>query len=69
MTQVQSFIFNKNHYTLKQAVEWLKKYHFKYSNIDEKENTYRFRQADPKHFKTLRTITVREGLQAIVGYI
>jgi hypothetical protein len=45
--KVQSVIFDKTKYTLKEAKKWLKENNYKMPKVDEKENTLRFRQEDP----------------------
>lgn len=70
-TQTQSIIFDKNSYTISEAENWLKSRN--YSNttmVDEKENTYRFRQQSPSDFdeKSFRTITLQPGIQAVIGH-
>ncbi len=49
--EVQSVVFRKSDFTLKQAKQWLKAkgYHttFQGKGVDETLNTYRFRQREP----------------------
>ena len=44
---LQTIIFPKKSYTLSQAREWLKVNNYKYGKVDERKNTYRFRQRKP----------------------
>ena len=67
-SNVQSLIFSKNKFTLDQAKEWAKKHNFK-SGVDEKENTYRFRQKDPGKFKRFATKEFGNGIQAVIGFM
>lgn len=66
-SKIQTLIFNKSHFDLKKARNWAKTHGFKYSKIDEKENTYRIRQLDPTLFGDFRTITITNGIKAVVG--
>ena len=45
---VQSVVFDKNKYSVKEAKKWLKTNGYKSPKIDEEINTIRFRQKDPK---------------------
>lgn len=67
-TKVQSILFDKNTFTKKQAINWLKKHNKKY-NLDETDNNYRFRQEDPELFdkKTFKTIQFTNGIKAIIA--
>lgn len=59
-TTEQSIIFEpKSAWTLEQAKEWLQKHKLK-SDVDETENSFRFRQIDPSEFEesSFRTITL-----------
>lgn len=64
----QSILFDKEHFTLEQAKKWLKDHDYK-TDVDEKPDTYRFRQRDPKDFQegSMRTIQIKTGIKMIVG--
>jgi hypothetical protein len=70
---VQSIIFKKDNFTLPQAREWLAKNGYK-TEVDEKENTYRFRQEDPEEvkrsgFKHYITKPLgNSGIELVIGY-
>lgn len=69
-TEVQTLIFDKGTWTMENAKEWAYKHNFSNSTAyDEKENTYRFRQADPSKFgkKSFRTIDITKGIKAVIG--
>jgi hypothetical protein len=44
---LQSIVFDKDHWSLKSAKSWLKKHKYKVG-LDEKPNSYRFRQSPVK---------------------
>jgi hypothetical protein len=68
-TQIQSLIFDKSEFNKTEAKFWAYKHNFKHEGIDEKANTYRIRQKDPKMFTEdgFRTIQLRQGVQATIG--
>jgi len=75
-TTVQTLILSKDKFkTLDQAKAWIKEHGFKVEHKgkapDETETSYRFRQMDPGLFKpnTFRTITLTEGVKAVVGIV
>jgi hypothetical protein len=67
-SDVQSVIFDKDKWTIETAKEWLANHDFKSNKVDEKEDTYRFRQQDPSGFKRFRTISGGDGINLIVGF-
>lgn len=68
-TEIQSVIFKKDKATLSEAKDWLREHDFKKVAVDEKENTYRFRQQRPSKFKhdSFRTIELTEGVEAVIA--
>lgn len=64
--QVQSLIFDKKKFSRAQAVKWAKDHDFS-AGVDETGDSYRMRQEEPGKFKTMRTITMTEGVKAVVG--
>ncbi len=54
--QLQTILFPKDKFTLRQARAWLKEHEFSDSKVDETENSYRFRQQPPGLFDRLRPI-------------
>ena len=50
---VQSVIFAKSKFTIPKAEKWLKKHKLVNMGVDEKPNTLRFRQIDPKKVKKM----------------
>jgi hypothetical protein len=65
-TSIQSLIFSKDSFDKASAKAWAKKHNFK-SDVDEKEDTYRMRQQNPKKFARMRTKSFGEGIKAIIG--
>src|SRR5574337_1130132 len=55
-SEVQSVLFDKAHWSLADARRWLRDHKFKSGLVDEKENTYRFRQKSPGLYKEFSTI-------------
>ena len=70
MSIVQSIVFNKS-YGLKNARAWLAKNGYGSHYVDEKEETYRFRQYDPSslenHGYRFRTTPFEHG-NLIIAY-
>ena len=72
-TEVQTIIFDKEKFTLAEARQWLKDHDFKTTfdgkGVDEKPNSFRFRQRNPGDFQTgsFRTITLAPGVKAVIG--
>jgi len=68
-TQIQTLIFDKSMFNLRQAKAWAKKNNFKNDFVDGKLNTFRIRQKDPTMFTEdgFRTIQLRQGVQAVIG--
>lgn len=50
---VQSVVFSKVLFPIFDAINWLKENGFSFLDIDEKKDTYRFRQIDPDVLKQL----------------
>ena len=67
---VQTLIFSKDVFrNRKDAVKWAKDNNFKSSKVDENDSSFRLRQREPGEFdsKTFRTISLTDGVQAVVG--
>jgi hypothetical protein len=66
---VQSIIIPKSIMTKSEAKKWVAK-HYKYIKIDEKVNTYRFRQIDPSNLKKykFRTKRLPNGVELVLAY-
>lgn len=60
MYRLQTVLFNKDRYSLQQAVEFLATHKLKHSKVDETLNLYRFRQVSP-------AILRREGFTKYVS--
>jgi hypothetical protein len=66
-SKVQTLIFDKSYFTRGEAKQWAKDNDFKMEKVDEAKNTYRLRQLSPSKFADMRTITLTEGVKAVVG--
>jgi hypothetical protein len=69
-SEVQSLIFPRDRFTVKQAWGWAKRNGFKPSRPDLKKNTIRLRQQSPKGFRRMRTKTLdsRNDVKAVIGW-
>lgn len=69
--EVQSILFDRELWTPPRAEAWLRRHDYAGLDLDEKPNTYRYRQHDPDLFRprSFRTIAFGEetGIQAVVG--
>lgn len=70
-TRIQSLLFCRVFWNVKQARAWAKKHGFKSADVDVTENQIRLRQDDPSMFQpgTFRTIKIvpKKNLQAVIG--
>jgi phage pi2 protein 07 len=69
-TEVQSVIITKRKgLSQRDAISSVKNAGFKASKVDEKKNTWRFRQQPPSNFiqKTFRTKKIKPGIQLVVA--
>lgn len=66
---VQSVIFSKDDFSgVGECREWLRENGFTKFDVDEKENSYRFRQRSPGMFSRFITKKVRRGVSFVIGY-
>ncbi len=68
-TTIQTLIFSKERFDRAQATQWAKDHDRRADKIDETENSFRLRQREPGEFKdgSLRTITLTDGVKAVIG--
>ena len=67
-SEIQSIVFNKDSWTKKKAINWLKKHNYEGLDCDEKENTLRFRQNEPnKNYKYI-TKSLPNEIELIITY-
>jgi hypothetical protein len=68
-TTVQTLIFDKEKYSMEEAVEWAKEHDYKADKVDETDGFYRLRQRNPDDFDddSFRTIDLEDGVQAVIG--
>lgn len=68
-SRVQSLIFAKDKYpSAKEAKSWASDHSFKSGKVDETGESFRIRQADPGAFDHMRTISLTEGVSAVIGF-
>jgi len=65
---VQSIIFNKNMYSVNDAMHWLLIHGYRYIKVDETKSYYRFRQYNPKHNEYYRVVAITPSIKFIMGY-
>jgi hypothetical protein len=66
--EVQSVVFPKELFTLAQAKTWLRKHKYKIPQVDDKTNTYRFRQQPPEDYSEFRNKKLPNGVILVLGY-
>jgi len=69
-TFVQSLMYYKDRWTLRQATAWARKHGFRTMKVDVTKNMYRFRQVDPSTVKVLATKVLGRkslGVSAIIA--
>lgn len=65
--QIQTLIFDKDSFDAEKAKKWAEDHKFKSAKVDETGSSFRLRQLNPGRFKTMRTITLTDGVKAVVG--
>lgn len=71
---VQSVIFEKDKYNIKDAKKWLKENNYKYPKVDKQNNYYRFQQINPdyieskKYNKYITKNLDNSGIKLIIAY-
>lgn len=69
-TTVQTLIFDRAKFkSSESAVKWAKTHRFSADKVDETDSSFRLRQRDPDDFQkgSFRTISLTDGVQAVVG--
>lgn len=69
-TTVQTLILDKERFASKgSASKWVRDHKFQAAKVDEKADTFRYRQRDPGDFRrgSFRTIQIAEGVKAVIG--
>lgn len=67
-SEVQSLIFDQALFNVKEAKAWAKKHGYKHGAVDKTSDSIRLRQFDPERMSRYRTITLTNGVQAVVGF-
>jgi len=68
MSEIQSVLFNKHHYTKTEAKKWLRQHDFTIGRMDETKNLYRYRQTEPYIYKKFRIIQLNKYIQFVIGF-
>jgi phage gp29-like protein len=65
---LQTVLISKDDYSLDEAKKWLTDHEYK-TDVDEKEDTLRFRQRDPGDFipASFRTVNIEKGISFVLG--
>ena len=66
-SEIQTLLFAKPSFTPHQARSWARRNGFGSRKVDVTDEHVRIRQADPSQFSDFRTITLTDGVQAVVG--
>jgi hypothetical protein len=70
VSEIQSVLFDRSMWTVKEAQAWLMKHHFypiKEHHITAHE--IRFRLQNPKKFVRFRTKKLHNGIDLVIGFI
>ena len=67
-SDVQSVVFDKDSWTKRKAINWLKKHGYEGLECDEKENTLRFRQFEPNKKYSYITKSIGKNIELIIAY-
>jgi superfamily II DNA/RNA helicase len=67
-SKIQSIVFKKSKWNVKEATKWLKDNNFKYNKLDEKKASLRFRQRNKNKIYNYRTIKLTDGVQAVIMF-
>lgn len=73
MYKVESVLFDKAEYSLKDAVDFLTRHKLKHKKVDETDKFYKFRQVDPKTlakqgYDKVVTKKITKGISYIIYY-
>jgi hypothetical protein len=69
-SEVQSILFDREIWDVKEAQRWLKEHGYKYKSYEITENYYRFKQRSPRHYKRFRILEFGKdtGIKAVIGF-
>lgn len=70
--KIQSVLFEKEIYSLEQALSYLVRHNLTAKKVDITDRFYRFRQLSPETlkrqgYKKFRTINIKDGIEYIIG--
>jgi hypothetical protein len=71
--RIQSVLFEKELFSLEQAVAYLVRHNMITKKVDITDKYYRFRQISPETLKRqglnkFRTVHIKDGIEYIIGY-
>jgi len=67
MSEIQSVLFSKRYWTVDRAKKWLREHKKLYGKMHTTKDHYRFRQTDPKKYKSFATKKVTPSIMFIYG--
>ncbi len=67
-SEIQSILFDRNIWTLKEARRWLKEHDFQYRIYERTKNYYRFPQLPVENFERFRIKDFGKGIKAVIGF-
>jgi hypothetical protein len=69
-SEIQSVLFDRDYFTLKSAIKWLKDHGFVHEKLHKTKKYYRFRQFKPRRDREHRTIApkYKKGIKFIIEF-
>jgi hypothetical protein len=67
-SDVHTVLFKKRYWTVPRAKQWLQEHGYISPKVHETANFYRFRQIDPKKFRSFSTVKVTPSIALVIGY-
>jgi hypothetical protein len=69
-SRVQSVLLDRDYFTLKSAINWIKSHGFVHKKVDKTKRYYRFRQFNPRSDRSYRTISpkYKKGIKFIIEF-
>lgn len=67
-SSIHTVLFNKRYWSVDKAKKWLLEQGLIAPKVRETAHFYRFRQIDPKYFKSFSTIEATPTIRLVIGY-
>jgi hypothetical protein len=69
-SEIQSVLFDRDYFTLRSAIKWLKDHGFVHDKLHKTKRYYRFRQFTPRKDRRYRTISpkYKKGIKFIIEF-